>query len=118
MSTKNEIKVKVDAKHLACHTLKVTQNLNNFPKKYRFTLVDKLVSCSLNILSNIEDANSYGGLQRIRYQTQAISECEKLKVYLEITMNVLHPKCSISYWNSLVDEVEQQLKNWRKATKQ
>lgn len=33
MVTKNEIKVKIDAKKLAIHTLKITQNLNNFPKK-------------------------------------------------------------------------------------
>ncbi len=61
MATKNEIKVKVDAKKLAVYTINTTANLDKFPKKYRFTLVDKLVNCSLEIVSNIEDANSYSG---------------------------------------------------------
>lgn len=117
MATRNEIKVKIDAKKLAIHTLKITQNLNNFPKKYRFTLVDKLTNCSLEIISNIEDANTHTGDERKLWQTMAISNCEKMKTYIEIVMDVLHPKCSISYWNDMVENIEQQLKKWRKSTK-
>lgn len=114
---KEEIKVLIDAKQLAKHSLKLTQNLNNFPKKYRFTLVDKIVRSSLDICNYIIEANSWQGQMRIKYQTKAVNECEKLKIYLEITLEILRPQCSISNWNSMIDSVETQLKKWRKSTK-
>lgn len=116
MATKNEIKVKVDAKKLAVYTIKTTGSLDKFPKKYRFTLVDKLVNCSLEIVSNIEDANSYSGETRRHFQTQAISNCEKMKTYLAITMTALKPKCGTFEWNKMIETVEDQLKKWRKST--
>ena len=38
----NDLKVIQKAKELATHTLKVTSNANRYPKKYRFSLVDKM----------------------------------------------------------------------------
>ena len=114
---KEEIKVLVDAKKLATHTLIVTNNLNNFPKKYRFTLVDKIVRCSLDICNYIIEANTYSGEIRRKWQTKAITECDKMKLYIEISLVALHPKCSINYWTSLIDDIERQLRNWRRSTK-
>ena len=37
------------AKELAKHTLKVTSNANRYPKKFRFSLVDKMQNKSLEI---------------------------------------------------------------------
>lgn len=114
---KEQIKVLVDAKKLSIHTMKVTNNLNNFPKKYRFTLVDKIVRSSLDICNYIIEANTFSGEKRKLYQTKAISECTKMKLYLEIVLEVLHPSCSINYWAKSIDNVELQLRNWRKSTK-
>ena len=50
----NNIPVAIDAKKLCFHTVKVTNNLNNFPKKYRFTLVDRIVRLSFDIYDAIE----------------------------------------------------------------
>ena len=107
----------MDAKKLATHTIKVTNNLNNFPKKYRYNIVDKIINASLLICNYIVEANNFNGSTRIAYQTKAIAECEKMKIYIELALNVLHVKCSISYWNRLIDTVETQLKKWRKSTK-
>ena len=38
----NELRVILKAKELAAHTLRLTSNANRYPKKYRFSLVDKM----------------------------------------------------------------------------
>ena len=44
-----ELKVILKAKDLAEHTLRVTSNCNRYPKKYRFSLVDKMQNKALEI---------------------------------------------------------------------
>lgn len=112
-----DIPVQIAAEQLCEHTLKITQNLNNFPKKYRYTIVDRIIQTALNVHSAILDANSSRGNERIYYQEVGIRECRKLKFYIRLCQNVLHPKCSIEYWDSLVDNIEKQLLNWKTATK-
>lgn len=114
---RQEIRVLIDAEALCNHTLRLTGNLNNFPKKYRFTLVDELVRKSIEIYDRIQDANSTWDTQkRIEGISAAISSCHKLKMLLRLTQEVLHPSCSISYWDKMVDDVECQLMAWKKQT--
>ena len=109
--------VGIDAKKLIAHTLKVTANTDNFPKKYRFTIVNNMTNLCFEIYENIVDANNARGEKRFQYITRAISNCRKFRGYLEITLEVLHPKCSINYWAKMVNGIETQLLNWRRATK-
>ena len=95
--TKNETPVMRDSRKLCYYTLRVTQNLNNFPKKYRYTLVDRLISSALDIHDNISDANLSWGSERIAYQTEAIKSCRKMDFYLQCVYEVLKPKCSIPH---------------------
>ena len=44
-----ELKVILKAKDLAEHTLRVTSNCNRYPKKYRFSLVDKMQNKALGM---------------------------------------------------------------------
>lgn len=44
-----DLKVILKAKELAEHTLRVTSNCNRYPKKYRFSLVDKMQNNALEI---------------------------------------------------------------------
>lgn len=116
---RNDIKVIIDTEALCAYTLKVTNNLNNFPKKYRFTVVDELVRKSMEIYDRVQDANSsWNPSMRVQNIEYAISSCHKMKMLLRLVQEVIHPKCSISYWDSMIDNVERQLMNWRKFTKQ
>lgn len=49
MADNNELQVIIKAKQLAKHTLVLTSNANRYPKKYRFSLVDKMQNKCLNI---------------------------------------------------------------------
>ena len=111
-----EIPVMVDTGKLFNHTLRVTQNLNNFPKKYRYTLVDKILNLSMDIYDNISDANYSRNEKRIEHQEEAIKACRKLKFYLRQIYDVLHPECSMSYWAEMVKKIQDQLINWKAAT--
>ena len=80
MSKYQDPKVGIDARELVKHTFKVTTNTNNFPKKYRLTLVNQIIDTSMEIYNNILDANNtFDIASRIKYQQQAISECRKFR---------------------------------------
>lgn len=118
MSAKQTIPVQLDAEKLCKHTLTITNNLNNFPKKYRFTLVDRILSITFDIHDLICDANNTFDMQeRIVLLGKAISVCRKLKFYVRMCHEVIKPKCSIGYWNETICNIEKQLLNWKTATK-
>lgn len=115
-NNKEEPPILRDARKLCYHTLRVTQNLNNFPRKYRYSLVDRLITSSFDIRNNLKDANESRGEKRIAYQTQALRHCDKMKFYLQCTYEVLKPECSIPYWDEMISDIEEQAKKWRAAT--
>lgn len=72
------------AKELAKHTLKVTSNANRYPKKFRFSLVDKMQNKSLEIYEMLFEANrtdiKYYKRDRLELQTKAITYCDELNL--------------------------------------
>lgn len=118
MSRTDTIPAQLEAEKLCKHTLIITNNINNFPKKYRFTLVDRILSLAFDIHDHVCDANnSYDMKQRIRLIENGISSCRKLKFYIRLCKEVLDPQCSIEYWDGLVSGIEDQLSRWRIPTK-
>ena len=53
----SELRVILKAKELATHTLRLTSNANRYPKKYRFSLVDKMQNKSMEIYGMLFEAN-------------------------------------------------------------
>lgn len=72
------------AKELAKHTLKVTSNANRYPKKFRFSLVDKMQNKSLEIYEMLFEAGRIKANARIPkglyyrqgLQLEEISDCK------------------------------------------
>lgn len=77
-----ELKVILKAKDLAEHTLRVTSNCNRYPKKYRFSLVDKMQIKSMDIYESLMEANRTDlkdyKRDRSELQTKAITYCDEL----------------------------------------
>lgn len=116
-----EMQVIIKAKELASYTLKVTSNNNNFPKKFRFTLVDRMQRKSFDIYENLLEANRTrveNKYTRYDLQTQAIVSCEELLLYIEMSMmqNIITPKRA-EYWSGLVSDVKHMTLAWRKRDK-
>ena len=119
----NELRVILKAKDLAEHTLRITSNCNRYPKKYRFSLVDKMQNKSLEIYENLYEANRTDiknyRLERSELQTKAITKCDELFFYIELSMklNIINVK-SMEYWSKMVSDVKHMAIAWRTKDKE
>lgn len=118
-----ELKVIIKAKDLAEHTLRVTSNCNRYPKKYRFSLVDKMQIKSLNIYEALTEANRTDltnyKRERLELQTKAITYCDELLFYIELSykLNIINDK-SMEYWSKMVSDIKHMAIAWRSKDKE
>lgn len=118
-----ELKVIIKAKELAVHTFKLTSNCNRYPKKYRHSLVDKIQIKSLNIYEKLLEANRISNKNnkylRCETITKAITYCDELLFYIELSMNLgLLSDKSNAYWVKLTSDVKHMALAWRKREQQ
>lgn len=119
----NDLKVIVKAKELAVHTFTLTSNVNRYPKKYRHSLVDKIQIKSLEIYEILFEANRINNVteknSRCEAITKAITYCDELLFYIELSMNLkLLNGDSAAYWSKLVSDVKYMAIAWRKKERQ
>lgn len=118
-----ELKVILKAKDLAEHTLKVTSNCNRYPKKFRFSLVDKMQIKSLNIYEALMEANRTDlkdyKRDRLELQTNAITYCDELLFYIELSykLNIINDK-SMEHWSKMVSDIKHMAIAWRSKDKE
>lgn len=122
MSDKNELQVIIKAKELAKHTLIITSNANRYPKKFRFSLVDKMQNKALDIYEALLEANrtdiKYYKRDRLEMQTRAITYCDELLFYIELSheINIINEK-SMEYWSKMVSDIKHMTIAWRSKDK-
>ena len=111
------------AKELAKHTLQVTSNANRYPKKYRFSLVDKMQNKAMEIYENLFEANrtniDFYKRQRLELQTRAITYCDELLFYIEMSyeLRIINID-SVEYWSKMVSDVKYMAIAWRTKDRQ
>ena len=114
----NDLKVIVKAKELAVHSFKLTSNSNRYPKKYRHSLVDRIQLKSLDIYDTLLEANRINNVtnkqERCETITKAITYCDELLFYIELSMmlELLSDK-SAQYWSKMVQDVKYVAIAWR-----
>ena len=114
----NDLKVIVKAKELAVHSFKLTSNSNRYPKKYRHSLVDRIQIRSIDLYETLLEANRISNQtqrwQRCEMITRAITLCDELLFYIELSMslNLLNDK-SAEYWSKMVMDVKYMSIAWR-----
>ena len=119
----NDLKVIVMAKELAVHSFKLTSNSNRYPKKYRHSLVDRIQIKSLEVYEMLFEANRINNRiqkqERCETITKAITLCDELLFYIELSMNLglLNDK-SAAYWSKLVQDVKYMSIAWRTRERQ
>lgn len=115
----NELNVAVKAKELAFHSFKLTSNCNHFPKKYRHSLVDHIQKKTIEIYDMLLEANTIDNktnkLLRCETITKAITCCNQMLFYIELSMNLklISPE-SAGYWSKLVADIKHMSLAWRK----
>ena len=119
----NDLKVIVKAKELAVHSFKLTSNCNRYPKKYRHSLVDRIQIKSLEIYETLFEANRINNTthkrERCETITRAITLCDELLFYIELSMNLgLLNDNSAAYWSKMVQDVKYMSIAWRTKERQ
>ena len=114
----NDLKVIVKAKELAVHSFKLTSNCNRYPKKYRHSLVDRIQIRSIDLYETLMEANRINNQtqkwQRCEMITRAVTICDQLMFYIELSMNleILNDK-SAAHWSKMVQDVKYMSLAWR-----
>ncbi|MGN0489421.1 MAG: four helix bundle protein [Ruminococcus sp.] len=113
-----DLKVIVKAKELALHSFKLTSNCNRYPKKYRHSLVDKIQIKSLEVYETLLEANRVNNItnkfQRCETITKAITYCDEILFYIELSMNLsLLNEQSAAFWSKMVSDVKFMSIAWR-----
>ena len=121
--SENDLKVIVKAKELAVHSFKLTSNCNRYPKKYRHSLVDRIQLKSMDIFEMLLEANRINNnthkRERCEMITRAITACDELLFYIELSMllDLLNDK-SAAYWSKMVSDVKYMSIAWRTKEQQ
>ena len=120
--SENDLKVIIKAKELATHTFRLTSNCNRYPKKYRHSLVDKIQIKALDIYTTLFEANRINNVshryQRVEMISRAITYCDELLFYIELSMNLnLLTDNSSTYWSKIVSDVKYMSIAWRTKEK-
>lgn len=80
------------AKTLVKHTLTMTDNTKRYPKKYRFSIVNRMQELSIDIYELINTANELNVTrkdelqERLRLQNLAITKCKTLIFFITISL--------------------------------
>ena len=119
----NDLKVIVKAKELAFHSFKLTSNCNRYPKKFRHSLVDRIQIKSLDIYESLLEANRINNVTRKRERceaiTRAITLCDEMLFYIELSMSLdLLKDNSAAYWSKMVQDVKYMSIAWRTRERQ
>ena len=123
MEQDRELKIIIKAKELNKHTFKLTSNCNRFPKKYRFTLCDRMQRKSMDIYEYLMEANrtdlNTSKKRRFDLQSKVVLLCDELLYYIElcIELEILASK-SAEYWSKLVSDVKYMTLAWRTKDKE
>ena len=120
--TEKELKVIIKAKELTVHTFLLTSNANRYPKKYRHSLVDRMQLKSIDIYTELFEANRTSNItekaERVKKISNAITYCDELLFLIELSMQLkLLSDGSMAYWTQMVCDVKYMAIAWRTKEK-
>lgn len=117
----SELTVITKAKDLVKHTMILTSNTDRYPKKYRFTLTDRLQNKVLSIYECLLEANELNlnvpeeRRQRQALQTRVLTYTKELLYFIELSVELkLLELKSAEYWSKMVFDIRYMTMAWRK----
>lgn len=117
-----KLDVIVKATDLIDYTFTKTSNKKTYPPKYR-TLIERLQNKSMDIYECLIDANRLNvktsKLRRLELQTEAITACDKLSCFVELSMKRnLIGSDTADYWQQKINDVKYMTIGWREKDKE
>ena len=118
----DDLRVIIKAKDLVKHTIRLISNCKKFPKKYRFTLCDRMQNKAMTIYEFLLEANRTPmscKSARNELQTKAIINCDQLLFYIELCLDLnIIESSSAEYWSKLVSDIKFMTIKWRTTDKE
>ena len=118
----DDLKVISKAIDLITHTIRLTSNCNKFPKKYRFTLCDRMQNKAMVTYEFLLEANRTPlscKSKRYELQTKAIWNCDELLTYIKICLDLkIIESSSAEHWSKLVSDIKYMTIKWRTTDKE
>lgn len=112
-----KLDVIVKAIDLMQYTLTITSNRKRYPVKY-LILIRRIQERCMDVYENLLNANRLHVVnfkqERLNLQTKAISCCDQLSCYVEISMkmNLIGMK-TVEYWQKQIEDVKYMTIAWR-----
>lgn len=108
----------VKAVELMQYTMEITSNRKRFPSKH-IILVKRIQDKCLDIYESLLEANRLDVVtckeERLRLQTKAITACDTLSCYSELSMNLkLIGSGTMEHWQKKINTVKYMTIKWRK----
>lgn len=121
---KEDLLVIQKAKALMEYTFTITNSENRFPKKIRYTLVQRFQDMTMNIVQKLIEANDIGNLteeskkERKIKQREVISLCKMTYVLIELSHNRNYINAhTMAVWSKHVQDVKVMTASWIKSDK-
>lgn len=120
----SEFNVIVKCKDLVKHTFAITNSTERYPKKYRFTLVNRIQDKVIEIFEcaleanelDLRDAQEYRERQKL--QAKALTYCKELLFFIELSHEMTFiSTSSCEYWSKIAVEVKYMIAAWKKRDK-
>lgn len=117
----NKLDIITKATDLMEHSFSVTSNRKRYPVKY-LQLIKRIQNLSMDIYEYIFDANRLDVIkeksERLKLQTKAISTCDKLSKFVEMSMKLnLIGTDTVSNWQIKICDVKYMTIAWRERDK-
>jgi hypothetical protein len=110
----------IKAKELCIHTIKITHNEKVFPKRYRFSITEKLQTQTIEILMLLVEANEIypktkaEAEERMLLQKRACAKCRSLLTMIDISKELFGMDMGkVAYWAKLAAEVRNKAVAWQ-----
>nr|DAO06127.1 MAG TPA: Avd-like protein [Caudoviricetes sp.] len=120
-----QLTVLAKAELLVDHTLTLTDNTNRYPKKVRFTFVNRMQNYALDIYMGLLMANELRldvpgeRAQRLQIQRQTMTNCKVLLAMIKMSYKQHYINdSSCEYWSKLVFDVLHMTAAWHKKDKE
>lgn len=120
----SEFGIIIKAKDLIKHSFIITNSTTKFPKKYRFTIVNRIQDRAIDIYNCVLEANELDlrvadeRRERQKLQAKALTFCKELLYYIELSQEMSFISLSSGeYWAKLVIEVKAMIAAWKKREK-
>jgi hypothetical protein len=117
-----DMKIIMEAWNLELYSLAITSNSRRFPKKYRFSLCNKIQNTALEIAAYLLEANEIDLRvkerrgERIEFQNRAMRKCKLILHYIELSrrLNIINAD-AFEHWVRMANNVKNMCGKWQQS---